>query len=134
MPFRELVARMQVNKIVVIGSGVMGSGIASEAANGGLDVLLLDIVPEGARNRNALAEQAIEKQLKSGGFAHPSRKKYVTAGNLEDDLEGLGEADWIIEVVDGLAANGEEGNAAVEAKVKGEVEALCGKFPIYPTL
>ncbi|MDK3075918.1 serine hydroxymethyltransferase, partial [Sedimentitalea sp. JM2-8] len=41
-------------------------------------------------------------------------------------------ADWIIEVVDGLAANGEDGNGAVEAKVKAEVEALCQRFPIYP--
>ena len=35
------------------------------------------------------------------------------------------------EVVDGLAANGEEGNAAVEAKVKAEVEAMCANFPLY---
>ncbi|CAM3396372.1 hypothetical protein PAAM106076_18645 [Paracoccus aminovorans] len=34
-------------------------------------------------------------------------------------------------MVDGLAANGEDGNAAVEAKVKAEVEALCAKFPLY---
>ncbi|MFA3917970.1 serine hydroxymethyltransferase, partial [Ruegeria sp. 2012CJ15-1] len=43
-------------------------------------------------------------------------------------------ADWIIEVVDGLAANGEDGNAAVEAKVKTEVADLCARFPIYPNL
>ena len=43
-------------------------------------------------------------------------------------------ADWIVEVVDGLAANGEEGNAAVEAKVKAEVAELCARFPLYPNL
>ncbi|SDD04410.1 glycine hydroxymethyltransferase, partial [Mameliella alba] len=43
-------------------------------------------------------------------------------------------ADWIIEVVDGLAANGEDNNAAVEEKVKAEVDALCKRFPIYPEL
>ncbi|MGA0617448.1 serine hydroxymethyltransferase, partial [Paracoccus sp. KR1-242] len=40
-------------------------------------------------------------------------------------------ARWIVEVVDGLAANGETGNAEVEAKVKAEVEALCARFPLY---
>ncbi|SMD04864.1 hypothetical protein SAMN06295998_12254, partial [Primorskyibacter flagellatus] len=43
-------------------------------------------------------------------------------------------ADWIIEVVDGLAANGEDGNTEVEAKVRAEVEALCKRFPIYPDI
>ncbi len=43
-------------------------------------------------------------------------------------------ADWIVEVVDGLAANGADGNADVEAKVRTEVEALCDAFPIYPNL
>jgi glycine hydroxymethyltransferase len=43
-------------------------------------------------------------------------------------------ADWIVEVVDGLAANGADGNAEVEAKVKAEVEALCDTFPMYPNL
>ena len=90
---------MQVNKIAVIGSGVMGSGIAAQAANGGLEVLLLDIVPDGAEHRNALAAGAIEKQLKTGGFAHPSCAERVTAGNLEDDLKKLKDVDWIIEVV-----------------------------------
>jgi glycine hydroxymethyltransferase len=37
-------------------------------------------------------------------------------------------------VVDGLAANGEDGNAAVEEAVKAKVEALCKQFPIYPGL
>lgn len=90
---------MQVNKIAVIGSGVMGSGIAAQAANGGLDVMLLDIVPEGATDRNKFAKDAIEKQLKAGGFTHPKRAKMVHAGNLEDDLDKLAECDWIIEVV-----------------------------------
>ena len=43
-------------------------------------------------------------------------------------------ADWIIEVVDGLATNGEDGNAAVEEKVRAEVAALCARFPVYPNL
>ncbi|MCK0104256.1 serine hydroxymethyltransferase, partial [Pseudohalocynthiibacter sp. F2068] len=43
-------------------------------------------------------------------------------------------ADWIVEVVDGLAANGEDNNTAVEDAVKTKVVELCAKFPIYPTL
>ncbi|MCU0801772.1 MAG: serine hydroxymethyltransferase, partial [Rhodobacteraceae bacterium] len=41
---------------------------------------------------------------------------------------------WITEVVDGLAANGEDGNGAVEAAVRAKVQALCDRFPIYPGL
>jgi glycine hydroxymethyltransferase len=41
---------------------------------------------------------------------------------------------WICTVVDGLAANGEDGNGAVEARVKAEVTELCGRFPLYPGL
>jgi len=43
-------------------------------------------------------------------------------------------ADWIVEVVDGLAANGPDDNGAVEAKVKGEVAEMCARFPLYPDL
>lgn len=56
----------------------------------------------------------------------------TTRGFTEVEFRQI--ADWIVEVVDGLAANGEEGNAAVEAKVKAEVEALCDAFPMYPNL
>lgn len=91
---------MAFKKIAVLGSGVMGSGIAAHIANAGIEVLLLDIVPKEG-GRNSLAEKAIEKQLnaKPSGFIHKSRAKLVTCGNLEDDLEKLKECDWIIEVV-----------------------------------
>lgn len=92
---------VRIEKIAVLGSGVMGSGIAALCANAGFDVLLLDIVPEGAQDRNALAVGGIEKQRagKMPGFTHPRNAKKVTPGNFEDDLEKLGEVDWIIEVV-----------------------------------
>lgn len=90
----------EIKKVAVLGSGVMGSGIAAVMANAGIPVLLLDIVPKEG-GRNALAEGAIEKQLKGGapGFAHPKNARAVTAGNFEDDLGKLAECDWIIEVV-----------------------------------
>ena len=53
----------------------------------------------------------------------------TTRGFKEDEFRQI--ARWITEVVDGLAKNGEEGNAEVEAKVKAEVEALCARFPLY---
>ena len=92
---------MNIQKVAVLGSGVMGSGIAAHIANAGIPVILLDIVPGGATNRNILAEGAIEKQLaaKPPGFTHKKKAKLVTTGNLEDNLDLLKDADWIIEVV-----------------------------------
>lgn len=91
---------MEIKKVAVLGSGVMGSGIAGVIANAGLEVLLLDL-PAKEGPRNALAEGAIEKQNKGGtpGFAHKKFAKRVTPGNLEDDIGKLAECDWIIEVV-----------------------------------
>lgn len=91
---------MDIKKVAVLGSGVMGSGIAGVIANAGIEVLLLDL-PAKEGSRNALAEGAIEKQSKGGtpGFAHKKFAKLVMAGNLEDDIGKLAECDWIIEVV-----------------------------------
>lgn len=91
-----------IKKIAVLGSGVMGSGIAAQAANAGLQVVLLDIVKPGEKNRNALTEGAVEKQLSAKpapGFTHKANAKRITCGNLEDDLKLLGDCDWIIEAV-----------------------------------
>lgn len=92
---------MEIQKIAVLGSGVMGSGIAALCANAGFDVLLLDIVPDGAEDRNMLSKGAIAKQNsgKMPGFTHKRNAKKVTAGNFDDDLDKLAEVDWIIEVV-----------------------------------
>jgi glycine hydroxymethyltransferase len=70
----------------------------------------------------------------------PTITSGVRLGTPAGTTRGFGEAEfrligqWIVEVVDGLAANGEEGNAEVEAEVKAKVEALCLRFPIYPDL
>jgi 3-hydroxyacyl-CoA dehydrogenase len=90
-----------IKKIAVIGSGVMGSGIAAHIAASGTPVVLLDIIPAGAENHNILTEKAIEKQLSANpsGFAHPKIAKLVTCGNLEDNLDMLADCDWIIEAV-----------------------------------
>ncbi len=94
-----------INKVAVIGAGVMGSGIAAQVANAGLPVVLLDIVPpkldDFGGNRNAFAEGAVAKMLKTepASFMRKSNAKLITCGNLEDDLDKLADVDWIIEVV-----------------------------------
>jgi len=89
---------MTIKKVAVIGSGVMGSGIAAQIANAGMPVVLLDIKPKDGSN---LAANAIAKMLKTdpAPFMHKKNAKLITPGNLEDDLKLLGDCDWIIEVV-----------------------------------
>jgi len=90
-----------ISKVAVIGAGVMGAGIAAHVANAGVPVLLLDIVPKDAANRNVLAEKAVAQLLKADPAPFMSKRaaKLVTPGNLEDDLGKLADCDWIIEAV-----------------------------------
>ncbi|MDX1921960.1 MAG: 3-hydroxyacyl-CoA dehydrogenase NAD-binding domain-containing protein [Alphaproteobacteria bacterium] len=91
----------KISKVAVIGSGVMGSQIAAHLANAGLSVMLLDIVPDGASDPNVVAKGALEKLLKMdpAPFMHKDFAKRIAAGNLRDDLNKLGEVDWIIEAI-----------------------------------
>ena len=90
-----------IRKAAVIGAGTMGAAIAAQFANAGVPVLLLDIVPQGAPRRNALAEGAIAKMLRTdpAPFMSAAAVKLVTPGNIEDDLPKLAECDWIVEAV-----------------------------------
>ena len=128
--------------------------LSDQLIKGGLDtvthgtdthVVLVDLRPKGVKG-NA-TEKALGRAhitCNKNGVPFDPEKPTVTSGirlgSPAGTTRGFGEAefrqiaDWIIEVVDGLAANGEDGNAAVEAKVKAEVEALCARFPIYPEL
>lgn len=92
---------MGIEKVAVIGAGVMGAGIAAQIANAGVPVVLLDIVPEGAENRNMVAESALGKlrQAQPAPFMHQRNAKRVTTGNIEDHLEWLSDCDWVIEAV-----------------------------------
>ncbi|MFG1464365.1 3-hydroxyacyl-CoA dehydrogenase NAD-binding domain-containing protein [Xanthobacter sp. DSM 24535] len=91
----------EIKKVAVIGAGVMGAGIAAHVANAGIPVLLLDIVPQGATNRNAIAEGAIARLLKAdpAAFMSKAAAKLVTAGNIEDHLDQIATCDWIVEAV-----------------------------------
>lgn len=104
-----------IRKVAVIGSGVMGSGIAAHLANVGIPSLLLDIVPrelseeerakgltlEDKAVRNRLSSTAIKKlaKQKPAPLSTKAKATYIEPGNLEDDLNRLEEVDWIIEVV-----------------------------------
>jgi 3-hydroxyacyl-CoA dehydrogenase len=90
-----------IKKVAVIGAGVMGAGVAAHFANAGIPVLLLDVVPAGAENRNITAQTALDKLLKAdpAPFMHKSCADLVTPGNIEDDLPKLADVDWIVEAV-----------------------------------
>lgn len=93
----------KVKKVAVLGSGVMGSGIACHFANVGIDVLMLDIPPKdkSIKNKNVIAEEALKNCLKSR--PNPIYKKEfvsrISTGNFDDDFEKIKDVDWIIEVV-----------------------------------
>lgn len=90
-----------IEKVAVIGAGVMGAGIAAHITNAGIPCILLDIVPDGADDRNVIVEGAIKKMLKAdpAPFMHPKNASLITPGNIEDDLALLSDCDWIIEAV-----------------------------------
>ena len=93
----------KVKKAAVLGSGVMGSGIACHLANVGIDVLMLDIQPndKSIKNKNFIADESLKNAIKSR--PNPLYKKEyanrVTTGNFDDDFEKIKDADWIIEVI-----------------------------------
>ena len=98
-----------IDKVAVIGSGIMGSRIACHFANIGVEVLLLDIIPfdiskkdkENNTIRNSIVNDALKNTLKSNPSPIYSKESIsrITTGNLEDDLHKVSEVDWIIEVV-----------------------------------
>ncbi len=105
----------QINRVAVLGSGVMGATIAAHLTNAGLDVLLLDIVPreltgaeekqgltlESPQVRNRIAANGLAGllKMKPAPFYLPEYAGQISVGNLEDDLDKLKTCDWVIEVV-----------------------------------
>ncbi|MFO1164021.1 MAG: serine hydroxymethyltransferase [Paracoccus sp. (in: a-proteobacteria)] len=125
--------------------------MADELMKGGIDIVsggtdnhlcLADLRPKGVTGK--ATEAALGRAhitCNKNGVPFDPEKPFVTSGIRlgapAGTTRGFKEAEfrqiarWIVEVVDGLAANGEDGNAEVEAKVKAEVEALCARFPLY---
>ena len=104
-----------IKKVAVVGSGIMGSGIACHFANIGVEVLLLDIVPrelneaeqkkgltlESKVVRNRIVNDSLANALKSkpSPIYHPKFADRITTGNLTDDIAKIKDVDWVIEVV-----------------------------------
>lgn len=99
----------QIKKVAVLGSGIMGSGIACHLANAGFSVLMLDILPKDLTDnqknnpdaRNSMAARALKQALKSkpAPLFDKDLAKKIQIGNFEDDLSKISDYDWIIEVV-----------------------------------
>ena len=105
----------KINKVAVLGSGVMGSRIACHFANIGVEVILLDIVPKEANEkenskglttkdkivRNRIVNDALGSSIKSNPspLYKKSNAKKIETGNFDDDLHKISDCDWTIEVV-----------------------------------
>lgn len=99
----------RIKNVAVLGSGIMGSGIACHLANAGFSVLMLDILPKNLTEdqlkdpaaRNALATKALKQAMKSKPAPLYTKEMAdrITIGNFEDDLAKIQDYDWIIEVV-----------------------------------
>ncbi|MEW6730224.1 MAG: 3-hydroxyacyl-CoA dehydrogenase/enoyl-CoA hydratase family protein [Acidobacteriota bacterium] len=117
----------KIEKVAVLGAGVMGAQIAAHMVNAGLKVLLLDILPpelagqplskeakkpvtnknewglaaSSAGPRNLFASKGVEnvRKAKPAAIFTPELASEIRVGNFEDDLDKISEADWIIEAV-----------------------------------
>lgn len=142
--FRDYQAQVVANARAM-GDQLVRGGLA--LVTGGTDshLLLVDLRPKGVKGN------AVEKALgraritaNKNGIPFDTEKPTITSGirlgSPAGTTRGFGEtefrqiADWIVEVVDGLASKGEEGDSAVEARVGREVLDLCERFPVYPDL
>lgn len=107
--------KRSINKIAIIGSGIMGSGIACHFANIGVKVLLLDIIPNELNDKEkslglsledkAVRNRIVNNSLKNAFKSKPSpiySQKFsnrISTGNIEDNLHKIKDVDWIMEVV-----------------------------------
>ena len=142
--FRDYQAQVVANA-QAMGDQLVRGGLA--LVTGGTDshLLLVDLRPKGVKG------DAVEKALgraritaNKNGIPFDTEKPTITSGirlgSPAGTTRGFGEtefrqiADWIVEVVDGLASKGEDGDSAAEKRVGREVLELCGRFPVYPDL
>ena len=142
--FRDYMRQVRANAVALADQLIKGG---LDIVTGGTDthVMLVDLRPKGVTGN--ITDAALGRAhitTNKNGIPFDTEKPMVTSGirlgTPAGTTRGFSEAefrqiaDWIVEVVDGLAANGPDGNGAVEAKVKGEVETLCDKFPMYMEL
>ncbi|MGR3484931.1 MAG: serine hydroxymethyltransferase [Paracoccaceae bacterium] len=142
--FRDYQAQVIANA-QALSDGLIGHGF--DIVTGGTDshVVLVDLRPKGVKgNATETALGRAHITCNKNGVPFDPEKPMVTSGirlgSPAGTTRGFGVpefgqiAEWIGRVVDGLAANGEDDNAQVEAAVRAEVQQLCDRFPIYPDL
>ena len=142
--FKEYAKQVVVNA-QALADELMKGGLAIVTGGTDTHVMLVDLRPKGVKG-NA-TEKALGRAhitCNKNGIPFDPEKPTVTSGvrlgTPAGTTRGFGVAEFrqigrlIIEVVDGLAANGEDANSAVEARVRAEVAKICDKFPIYPGL
>ena len=85
---------MEIKKVVVIGSGTMGSGIAAQLCNADIPVTLLDLKTE-------ISEKAKKRIFESRPplLIDKSKIDNIKVGNIEEDFDIIKEADWVVEAV-----------------------------------
>ncbi|TMC33423.1 MAG: 3-hydroxyacyl-CoA dehydrogenase family protein, partial [Chloroflexi bacterium] len=125
-----------IQRVAVLGAGTMGAAIAAHAANAGLKVDLLDIVPPGAqgKERNSIVKAGFERMLKAKppALMEQSLAENIRLGNFEDDFERLKEADWIMEAIIERLEPKQELMARIErvAKEKAIISTNTSGIPI----
>jgi 3-hydroxyacyl-CoA dehydrogenase len=133
--------KYKIHRSVVIGAGTMGAAIAAHLANAGIPVTLLDIVPNKLTPeeekkgltladppvRNRIVQEGLERAIKSrpASFFTPDYASLVSIGNLEDDLEVVGKADWVIEAI--------VENLGIKRKLMERIDALRAPATIVST-
>jgi glycine hydroxymethyltransferase len=142
--FKDYIKQVRANAVALADQLIKGG---LDIVTGGTDthVMLVDLRPKGVTGN--ITDKALGRAhitTNKNGIPFDPEKPTVTSGirlgTPAGTTRGFGEAefreiaDLIIEVVDGLAANGEDGNADVEAAVRAKVATLCAKFPLYPDM
>lgn len=133
--------KYKIHRAVVIGAGTMGAAIAAHLANTGVSVTLLDIVPdqltpeeamqglalEDPQVRNRIVQTGLDRAIKSRpvSFFSTELVRLVSIGNLEDDFQVIGEADWVIEVI--------VENLMVKRKLMERIDEARGETTIIST-
>ena len=140
--FKEYTAQVVANARV-LAKQMVDEGFAIVSGGTDTHLMLVDLRPKGLTGK--AAEASLERAnitCNKNGVPFDPQKPMVTSGirlgTPACTTRGFGEEEFaqvgklIGKVLSGLAQNGEEGNAALEQEVKGEVKALCAKFPLYP--
>ncbi len=138
-------ARRVVENAKVLAAKLVERGCAVVAGGTDTHLALIDLTPKGITGKDA--DEALERSsitCNKNGVPFdplpPTKTSGIRVGSPAGTTRGFGPAefaaigDMIADVLDGLASNGHEGNAGVEAQVRERVRALCKRFPIYPEL